>query len=643
MRTLLAVAERELRERRAAFAAALVAGLVALAAPLLPWLPGGGFRDQCGVMALVLAGTLATGLAVTFGTSMITRDLRERRLGFYLARPIGVAALWFGKLAAGWLLVVGAAVLTLLPAVLVGALPGALLARERVPLLAAAAAVVALFLLLLAHASAFAVRSRSPLVLLDVVLLLAVAAAVAMTALRLARALAGSGVQRGLLAFATLALVALLTAGWVQLAVGRIDARRGHRALSLVLWSVLCAAAALFAVYGWWFLTVGPRDLTSVYEVRPAPRGPWMTVAGPAWGRGGYQPTFLLDAASGRNCRLTASATRMTEIAFSADGTQAAWVAALGLERSTHMEVETLDLADPGAHPAGTTIFPMSQGGYFGGLTLSADGHRLAVRDGRMLAVYEVTSGRLLMSVICPGPVAVERMSFLAPDRVRVVGQPEYAHNVERGDVTILELDTGSKTIRETGRIPDVQRTALFLLQGLGGPTLLVRDRRGDATVFVLADAFTGARVAKLATCRHDESCQARLLADGRVVVGEAGAGGTRLRVFSPSGAEEDVVSLPPARVIRLGFEPGAGTLVVIVAPDRLAESSDQTTLLVDLARKTWRVLGRGYRPAGWYWWFSPTAVAPESVASRLLVAPDRSLVLLDPSTDTFRTVVEVR
>jgi hypothetical protein len=643
MRGFLAVAERELRERWAVFPAALAAGLVALAAPLLPWLPGEGFRDRCAVMALVLGTALAAGLAVSFGASMIGRDLRERRLGFYFAKPISSSALWFGKLAAGWLLVVGAAVLTLLPAVLVGALPGALLARERVPLLAAAAAVVALFLLLLAHAAALAVRSHSPLAVLDVALLLVVAAAVAATALRLARARAWPGVERGLLALAALVVLALLAAGWAQVAVGRIDARRGHRALALVLWGVLGVAAALFALYGWWFLAAAPSDLSAIHEVAPAPRGPWMMIFGPAWGRGGYAQAFLLDAISGRHFTLTAGPTYFPEVVFSADGTRAVWVGAVSLERPAHVEVETLDLADSRAHPAGTTIFPMSQGGYFGGLTLSADGRRLAVRDGRMLAVYEVTSGRLLMSVICPGPVAVERMTFLAPDRVRVVGQPEYAHNVERGDVTILELDTGSKTIRETGRIPDVQRTALFLLQGLGGPTLLVRDRRGDATVFVLADAFTGARVAKLATCRHDESCQARLLADGRVVVGEAGTGGTRLRVFSPAGAEENVVPLPPAGWIRLGSEPGSGTLVVIVAPDRLAEWSDQTTLLVDLARKTWRVLGRGYRPAGWYWWFSPTAVAAESVASRLLIAPDRSLVLLDPSTDTFRTVVEVR
>jgi hypothetical protein len=643
MRGFLAVAERELRERWAVFPAALAAGLVALAAPLLPWLPGEGFRDRCGVMALVLGTALAAGLAVSFGASMIGRDLRERRLGFYLARPIGVAALWFGKLAAGWLLVVGAAVLTLLPAVLVGALPGALLARERVPLLAAAAAVVALFLLLLAHAAAFVVRSRSPLAVLDVALLLVVAAAVAATALRLARACAWPGVERGLLALAALVVLALLAAGWAQVAVGRIDARRGHRALALGLWGVLVVAAALFAVYGLWFLAVTPRDLKSVVPLRVAARGPWLAVTGRVPGRGSYEPAFLLDAISGRHFTLTAGPTYFPEVAFSADGTRAAWVAWDGLGHAAPAEVETLDLADRGAQPVGTTIFPMSREGYFGDLTLSADGGRLAVRDGRMLSVYEVASGRLLLSVRCPDSVEVALMSFLAPGRVRIVGLPLPERNVERGDLSIVELDVLGRKLRETGRVADVDRSALFFLQGLAGTTLLVRDRRNEATTFTLCDASTGAPLAALASCRPAASCQGRKLADGRVVVGEAGPGGAEVRVFSPSGVAERVIPLLPARVIRLGLEPAVGRLVVALAPERLAGWADSATLVVDLARGTWKLLGSGYRPAGWYWWFSRTAVAPESVASRLLIAPDRSLVLLDPSTDTFRTVVEVR
>ena len=247
------------------------------------------------------------------------------------------------------------------------------------------------------------------------------------------------------------------------------------------------------------------------------------------------------------------------------------------------------------------------------------------------------------MSVRCPDSVEANRMSFLGADRVRIVGLPLPKRNVERGDLTIMEVDLGTKKIREIGHLPDVDRSALFFLQGLGGPALLVRDRHGDATTFGLFDASTGTPIAALATCGADASCPARLLADGRVVVGEASSGGAVLRVFSPAGVAVRSVPLPAGRRIQLGLEPTAGTLVVALAPDRLAEWKDRTTLLVDLARGTWGLLGRGYRPAGWYWWLSRTPVAPGSVASRLFFDPQRSLVVLDPSTDTFKTLVEVR
>jgi hypothetical protein len=643
MRAVLAVAERELRERRAVFAAALLAGVMALATPMVPWLGHGSFRDQCGVMALIIATAFSLGLGVTVGASMISRDLRERRLGFYFGRPIAGSALWFGKLAAALLLVLGAAALTLLPAILVGALPADLLPHDRIPLLAAAAAVGALLLLVLAHAAAIAARSRSLLVLLDLVLTLAVAGVVVAASLRLTVERAAEGLVYGLVAFGILALAALLAAGWVQVAVGRTDHRRGHRALSLTLWGVLGIGALSFAGYTWWFLAMSPRDLEAIYETEAAPRGPWLAITGRAWGRGDYEPTFLLDALSGRSVRLAAAAPGMGDIVFSADGRRAAWVAWPGLGHNAPAEVVTFDITADDAHPVGTTIFLTWTRGDSGNLTLSPDGGRVAVRDAGMLCVYETLSGKQLVAVRMPDSAALTREVFLGADRLRILGLPAAAHGVDRVDIAILELDIPTKRLEETGRIRDVARSALFFLRDGGGQKLLLRDQRDGTRALGLFDGRTGAPVATLAACGLDTGCQGTMLADGRVVVGDAGPHGARLRVFLPTGEEEKTIGLPPARAIRLGLEPTAGKLVVALGPDRLAALSDYATLVVDLTRGTWASLPRGYRPAGLSWWLRGRAAAAGSVGSRAFLTVDRSLVLLDPSTDTFRTVVEVR
>ena len=74
-------------------------------------------------VALGLALIVSLVLAMALGGSVIARDLGERRLGFYFARPISGGAIWAGKLAAAAVLAVGAGVLVLLPASLFSGLP----------------------------------------------------------------------------------------------------------------------------------------------------------------------------------------------------------------------------------------------------------------------------------------------------------------------------------------------------------------------------------------------------------------------------------------------------------------------------------------------------------------------------------------
>src|SRR4029077_12545575 len=122
MRGFAAVFEREFYERRLLWVVALVLSLVPVVLPLMPGLlPGGAsVEDLRSGLAFGLAALLAALLALFLGTSMIASDLAERRLRFYFARPLTGWTLWAGKLTACLTLVLGAGLLVLIPAALLG-------------------------------------------------------------------------------------------------------------------------------------------------------------------------------------------------------------------------------------------------------------------------------------------------------------------------------------------------------------------------------------------------------------------------------------------------------------------------------------------------------------------------------------------
>ena len=115
MRGILAVASRELVERRLVFVAAAVAAVLPFFAPLFPWLRGNDLDELRGVVALTLATTFAAALAMGYGVAMISGELKARRLGFYFSRPLSGLAIWGGKLLAGVVMVWVAPLLVLLP------------------------------------------------------------------------------------------------------------------------------------------------------------------------------------------------------------------------------------------------------------------------------------------------------------------------------------------------------------------------------------------------------------------------------------------------------------------------------------------------------------------------------------------------
>ncbi len=650
MNGTLAVAARELKEKWTVLVAALVAGLAALAVPVLSSLGRHDAHEARELAALILAAAFACAVAVVTGGGMITRELVERRHSFLFSRPLSASAIWVGKVLAAWLLAVGSGVAALLPA---AALSGGVHLLGLVSPWGDAAgalgvaAVTLVALVAISHAVAVMVRSRvSWLLALDVIVVLSLAAVVALAlrsllAVHALDALTIAGVMGGIAL-----LGAPLAAGLAQVSLGRTDIRRGHRALSATLWGALGVAAVVVAGYAHWVLAATPGDIVAVGFVTPAPSGSWIALDGArVLARGDYYPRFLYDTATGRSVRFGAGNSWAGSLTFSGDGRLAAWLAGTDPGPDSPLQVVTLDLAAAGVEPAATTIVLGPNSGR--DLTLSHDGRRLAVfhRDG--VEAFDLPSGRLLSSARIPAAASVRVYFAAGGDVLRVLSRAVPRADGNQGwrtpsEVTIRELDLGSRVFTVTGAIANVTGTSFYSM-GLdeAHDRSVVTTREGAVEVTTLREGRTGAVVASL-TSLPAERTRTLLLADGGVVVGEFGETGARLQAFAASGAPSASLSLGRGRRVRLAGEVAPGRVVVQVGREPDTPLTATAAVVFDVARGTTTPLPHGYAPVALGSWYRLRA-EPGSLGTRLFRTRDGGLAVLDADTGAFRTVLAGR
>jgi hypothetical protein len=613
-------------ERRLVAAAAVLLGLVPLAAPLLPL----GYRgpDLRAGTALALALILSYLLAAVLGGSVIARDLGERRLGFYFSRPLSGWAIWGGKLLAALLLALGSGLLVLLPSVLLGDRldPGGswgqgLAWGSSLVLNAVLWAGSVAALLLLANAAAVMVRSRSPWLLLDLAAALVLGALVWVLVVELLLAGAFGALVRGQLALLAALVVALGTASAVQVLRARTDLRLGHRLLSLTLWSSLGLAVLGIGIYGRWVLAASPEDLESIPRVLPAPAGDWLALSGRAAGRAGFEPTFLLNVSSGRYFRIRGAFGLWGGLAFSRDGRRVVWLEPGG-RRVFPLTLSRLDLDRPGARPVQA---PISFSDWMpGALALSGDGRRLAVIHKDRILVSDLGTGRLLVSHPMPGEPLwnLDRLRFLGSGALRFYGSRQTGNQTE---LRILDLDPGSGRVLRSLRLPFPDGW----VQGLSadGQRILVETRRTSPTSpeFQVLDLSTGelSALVRLPGILGN----ARFLPDGRLLVATRGGGRVSLRLLDGKGTELRRFELPGDHV-DLGGQPVPGWLAVAVTPEHSSRKRGRwRVLLLDLEHGARRPLGERMVPVG-----SPD-LPPGSLGTELFLRGDGGLVRIDPKT----------
>lgn len=647
----LAVAAREIRERRIVLWAGLVFGLLPVAvrwlSPLLPATAvSDPWRNSLGfILAVLVVFQFPAAVALGLGSSVIGRDIGERRLGFYFARPLSGTAIWGGKMLAALALMVGASLLVLLPIHFL-ANPFELSGRGRgdfhwEPVVG----MMLLWTLLLSGAAvaAGALRSRSGLLIVDIVGLPMVVAVffwvgeriVEAGATRVAFALTA---PPRLLLFLWPVIGVLLAASAAQVVFGRVEARRGHLALSAVTLAGLLACATGFALYGRWVTSATPQDLRGGFVAAPA-SGEWVVLSGGTRRTDPpdlYVPGFLVNAATGEYVRMggMAFAGSGSGIMWSPDGRRVLWSA----ERPHSVELLSARVGAPdipivgvGTEAAARVQFSSDpkrflviERGEVGQqpLALSSDG-RLLVGKQDALRLMDIEGQREIAHVAGHARAGV----FLPNGAVRLLA------GERRGSVSDWQVfDWDGKSDRTEVRATFSTEAPAHVRFSPDADRLLVTEPR-RLSLYVL----DGGRLVTLIDAWSAANRAAGLLSDGGAFSVEESAPGLRLRIFGPDGATRASVAMPGKFPVRLGGEPLPGLLSIGV--DRWDTASLREALFVDVATGEVRRREAGLLPAArWGLWLG--GPAPGSASTRLFWDSQRALVRLDPLTGERRVLI---
>ena len=655
MRGLAAVALREINEKRFVFVAAGISSLLPFLAHLMPGLDGYPAADARDASAFFFAIGFAVVLSLILGATTIVRDLVDHRMSFFFSRPLGGVSIAVGKILGAVMLTLVSSFGILLPATLAG---GGLhrLGRTEIPILefngfsffkvtAAPAAsilvvcLIVVFLTVLAHAVSLILRSRSVWIALDVLGLSVTLALMLVTSRNLSLLTSFHEKSRWLFLLSTvvflLGLPALILATVLQVSKGRIDLRRGHRILSIALWSCLSLFTGTVAALSAWYVTPKPADIAAFASIVPAPDGDWIAFAGIARHRPFYLPTFLYNVRTGA-FRRTRAAVPWTlgdaSIEFSRDGSRAAWLEVSAEDKPSY-DVVVVRLGNDFKEEGVLTFHDWPR--FF----LSSDGSRMGIVAGGVLSVMELASMHSSLSIRIPDACDDLRdVFFISNDRIRMVARRTSSGPLGLERVfTIFEVDITSKKLYQTGEVQVVGDP--LLERSPSGDRFLLQDRKVES--LTLCDGRTGAIIAVL-TMPRCSRVSPRFLADDGILVVETSDGIGRIETFSPDGDFNHTVDLGHLNSFFVGGQVSSDRILVALGSgDSETWTPLQWNLVsVGLAHGDVRELGSGL--------FFPLSFGgsleesrPGSLGTQLLLEANQQLLLrLDPLTGQRRVIL---
>jgi len=539
VRALLAITARELRERWTLPLALFVSGF----APLILVRYVDITARPLATMAAVAS---AWGLALLMGGSVIARDLADGRLAFFFARPVPWWSIAGGKLLAALLMSIVGSIAAILPAIVFDWNPakdaeglGDLLTGGGIALMLA----LLLALVCFGHVAGVVYRARSTWAAVDFVLFGACVWGgvwLFYAFKRLGVVLSGPPSSKWVLvpSFVLIAAVPLAAAA-MQVAIGRSDLRRGHRALSLAFWTgVLVWIAAL----GGLLLRergVTPGQLDHRWITGASPDGRLVGLQGlPGPGR---VAAFVYDTASGRWVRQGMG----SRPAFAGDGRHAAWMEEAPFWRHDRAtEVQLARLTGPNLAVESVELGERIEAEGSVGLALSPQADRLAVVQNAMLSVHELPSGRTLSSTAAADGDWMAA-AFLADGELRAFRRVRAALGAPGTGVVPGRIEV----VTMRGGVPEgairLDAVGHAVLSSAPDGDLVLLQEPLNPRVFSLHDARKGRRLRTFAGENGFKAASARLLAGGGVALIEELAPAKRLRI-AREGQPDLLAPLPP-------------------------------------------------------------------------------------------------
>lgn len=649
MKAFLALVAFEIRERKAMLVASAVASVLPMLAPVLALRGSNTSADIREVAMWVMVGGLVPLFAMLLGLNFIGRDLSEGRLGFYFAQPMSGPKIWFGKLMAVVLLIWAAQLIMMLPTALLSGDPWRIVVAKDLFLKAISPWassltmwIVPVVVILLTHALGIVWRARSAWIVMDLVAIALLVAAGRWVISPFLQIFAAYVVLAINAWFLVSTLIGLVVAGAFQLTAGRVDARRGHRAQSAVLWTTLAMAVLAAAGWGWWIRSARPGDLDRFNGISVG-SGDWIAVTGPSTGRLDFFPGFIVNTADGRWISAhSGSNVHEQGVEFSADMSRAVWTTPYSFEETKMM---TVDLNNQRLRPEWTGVVFKR---YWRDMVVSPSGHRVAVIQAGAVTVFDIGSGDLLTAAQLEGGYSPYRIHFADDDMVEVltgmqIPVSDDSTNFRMSwrqyllDLTTRSLDRGEDINNGWrwwgGRMDNPLRNALEkrVVEGL--------DR------LVLVDPKDSEVVADLGEMPKRWS-DVRVVTDDEIVVNRKKEERCFLEVFGSEGDLLKRIDIDMAGWAQIGGEMSPGTLAVgqIIWGVEEGQPAERSTALVDLFDGEVTDVLDGVTPVLGRWGLlaSPGAWKIGSIATRLMEGENGSLQLWDPKTQQLVQIIPV-
>lgn len=660
MREAMVIGLKEVKERKMIFFALGVCGVLPLlVGPLNLFGLTATTRDSV-FIASILVMLMTAGVSMLTGATLMGRELAEKRMSFFFARPVSTFKIWSGKVLAGLVIAMGSGVLGILPSLFFHPEMLSGLKEWHFSISVLLGTVVLPFSFGIVLGIVFS--SRSYWLIADIlavpltVLLTVPGIRKLVTANIMSFAYGGNNISRnltdgtmslitaGAILVAVILISAALPASYLALRVGRSDIKRVHKALSISLWSLTLVGLLSFNSFVYWVVKAAPSDIRRIEYVEAAPTGNWVLISGNVWTDLYYSPAFLLNTETGAYLHIDMP---FTDLIFTADGKRVYWLETEDIQRGSALLLKTAELGDGVPVPEKTKLKFSSDSGTR--LYFDDNSSRMAAINNDTVTFYEVPSLRELGTVALDP--AQKQTRFAYYDRAVFRSQNLFTlfmvtKNQARFDIHIYDFDLGSQKMVHKGSIESgtVGSTVFGNFYVESDRVLLTNRHDNDKPAQV--SIFNSHDAAKVADFEPTTlSMQTRFLSSGRIAVPYVKNGEVELLLTDMDGKELKTIALGKAKRAVVGGEVTPSKLAFALLDDSGSTiNAVKRNFIVDLETAQITATPEKLTPllAHRFFFTHHPMIAPNANISQLYYSHER-LESYDFNSGSIRTILKVR